>query len=200
MSRSTPFLALLASLALVGGCKSSHAAPALDVLGQVPAFSFTDQTGAQVTSKDLTGHVVIADFIFTRCPTICPTVELKMERIGKKLDGLGDKLRMVSFSVDPEHDTPPVMATFAARYHADPAHWKFLTGPLAEVKHAAEDGLHMSIERKGTAADGTPDIAHDTHFVLIDQKMRIRGYYDSSDGKRLDQLVADARALANSGA
>jgi protein SCO1 len=191
-------LSVLAAVlvALLAGCKGADGEAAeLDVLGTVPEFAFTDQTGATVRSADLRGHVHIANFIFTRCPTVCPTTTLKMQRMGERVAGQ-DAIRFLSFSVDPEHDTPTVLAAFAARFRADPARWKFLTGPPAAVKAAAEQGFRIAVDRGAALADGTPNITHGTHFVLLDRQLRIRGYYDSDDAARLDQLAADAAALA----
>jgi protein SCO1 len=189
----------LACLAVVGflataGCRDDRAE--LDVLGTVPDFAFTDQTGAPVASADLRGQVHIASFLFTRCPTVCPTTTLKMQRLGERLADRAGAIHLLSISVDPEHDTPPVLAAFAARYHADPARWKFLTGPPDVVRRAVEQGFRIAVERGAAQADGTPSIVHGIHFVLLDRHLRIRGYYDSDDAGRLDQLAADADALA----
>ncbi len=115
--------------------------------------------------------------------------------MGERLAGQ-DAIRFLSFSVNPEHDTPPVLAAFAARFAADPARWKFLTGPPAALKAAAEQGFRIAVNRGAALADGTPNITHGTHFVLLDRQLRIRGYYDSDEAARLDQLAADAAALA----
>jgi protein SCO1/2 len=198
MKRMAALLALAAGLGLAGACDRSRTARAgeLDVLGEVPDFAFTDQTGALVRAADLSGRVVVANFIFTRCPTVCPATSLKMKRVGERLAGDGDAVQLVSFSVDPDHDTPAVLAEFAARYGAAPARWRFLTGTAGEVRRAVEQGFKIALERRGVLSDGTPDIVHGVHFVLVDRERRIRGYYDSDDAARLDQLVADAAALA----
>ncbi len=180
--------------AALAACAAERA-PELDVIGQVPAFAFTDQTGAPVTERDLVGSVSIVNFVFTRCPTVCPVTSMKMQRIDEKLQG--DDVRLVSFSVDPEHDTPPVLAEFAARYGAAVPRWRFLTGPRGEVERAVEDGFKLALERRGELAGGVPDLVHGVHFVLVDPALRIRGYYDSDDAERLDRLVRDARSLAH---
>jgi protein SCO1/2 len=187
-------LALAAVCACKGGAGSESAG--LEVLGTVPDFAFTDQTGRPVRAADLRGRVQVANFIFTRCPTVCPTTTLKMQRLGERLAEHADAVHLVSFSVDPEHDKPPVLAAFASRYRADPARWKFLTGPPAAVRSAVEEGFRIAVDRGVELADGTPNIVHGTHFVLLDRQLRIRGYYDSDDTGRLDQLVADAEVLA----
>ena len=197
MTRGLRLSLLAAALAaLVPACKADGDARELEVLGTVPDFAFTDQTGAPVRAADLRGRGHVAHFIFTRCPTVCPTTTLKMQRLGERLAGSGDAIGLLSFSVDPEHDTPPVLSAFAARFRADPARWKFLTGPPAAVRAAAEEGFRIAVERGAALADGTPNIVHGTHFVLLDRQLRIRGYYDSDDAARLDQLAADAAALA----
>lgn len=194
--------ALVAALAVSGagaGCNGqadAERAAQLDVLGAVPEFSFVDQAGRAVSSADLRGRVHVANFIFTRCPTICPTSSLKMQRLGERLADHASAIQLVSFSVDPEHDSPPVLAAFAARYRADPARWRFLTGPPAAMRAAIEQGFRIAVERGAALKDGTPTITHGLHFVLFDRDLRIRGYYDSDDASRLDRLVGDAVALA----
>jgi protein SCO1/2 len=181
-------------MALLAGCRGERE-PELEVVGQVPAFRFVDQTGAPVSEADLAGSVSIVNFVFTRCPTVCPVTSMKMRRIGEKL--AGDGVRLVSFSVDPEHDTPAVLAGFAARYGAEAPRWRFLTGPRGEVERAVEDGFKLALERRGQLEGGVPDLVHGVHFVLVDPALRIRGYYDSDDSGRLDRLVRDARSLAH---
>jgi protein SCO1 len=191
-----PVLALCAALVAGPACARHQPAAELDILGEVPEFTFTDQSGRPVTRADLAGRVVIANFIFTRCPTVCPATSLKMQRLGQRLADHRDAISLVSFSVDPEHDSPAVLAEFAARYRADPDRWRFLTGPGDAVRAAVEGGFKIALEQRGVLSDGSPDIVHGVHFVLIDRELRIRDYYDSDDPARLDQLAADASALA----
>lgn len=187
----------LAVVAALAACREGgERGEELEVLGTVPDFSFQDQTGATVRAADLRGRVHVASFLFTRCPTVCPTTALKLQRLGERLADQADAIHFVSFSVDPENDTPPVLAAFAARYRADPARWKFLTGPPAAVRAAVEQGFRIAVSRGAASADGTPNIVHGIHFVLLDRDLRIRGYYDSDDAGRLDQLAADAARLA----
>lgn len=195
MSRCAAWL-LAPLLVLAPACdRGARAGGELEVLGQVPDVALADQTGAAVRTADLAGRVLVASFIFTRCPTVCPVSSRKMKRLGERLAGEAPVL-LVSVSVDPEHDTPAVLRDYAARYGADPARWRFLTGEAGAVRRAVEEGFKLGVERRGAAADGTPDIVHDLHFVLVDKRLRIRGYYDSEDAGRLDDLVRDARRLA----
>lgn len=170
--------------------------PKLDDYGTLPGFAFRDQTGAPVTEGDLRGKVTIANFIFTRCDTVCPVFSLKMQGLGERTAGWAEPPRLVSFSVDPEHDTPEVLADFASTYQANPARWSFLTGDPAEVKRVVRDGLAIAMEREGTLASGAPNIVHGEHFVLLDQNLTVRGYYHSNDNARMDELLRAAEWLS----
>ena len=169
----------------------------LDDLGVVPAFSFTDETGAAFTEEALLGHPTIVNFIFTRCDTICPITAMKMQRLeGKSRDKRGIAIKLLSISVDPEHDQLPQLAAFAARYKANPARWRFITGKPAETKALVETTFMSPMDREGNMTSGAPNIVHSGYFFLVDGDLRIRGAYDSNDVKRLDELLHDARYLA----
>ena len=192
-----PLVLLCAALAVAGCQKRADAEriAALEVYGTIPDFKLTDHTGAAVTRSDLAGQVVIANFIFTRCPTVCPVFTMKTQRLVERLEGTDD-LAFISFSVDPAHDTPEVLAAFAAERKLDTRRWRLLTGSPEAIKATVEDGLKMALDRRGVLADGTPDIVHATHWVLLDRAGQIRGYYDSSERERIDALIADAAALS----
>ena len=168
----------------------------LEVYGKLPEFELVDQKNRKVTRADLAGKVVIANFIFTRCPTICPTFSMKMQRVAKRLKD-EDDIHFVSFSVDPEYDSPEILAEFAAKFKADPERWRFLTGDPETIKATVTDGLAIAMEKQGTLPSGAPDIVHGTHFVLIDGEGLLRGYYNSDTRERIDELVRDARGLAD---
>jgi protein SCO1 len=172
----------------------------LPVLGTLPEFRLTDQDGRAFGSAELRGHVWVAGFIFTRCPTICPAITSRMAKIQKRARGIENGFRLVSFSVDPAYDTPARLTEFARRHRASPRMWKFLTGPLDHMKSTVEDGLKIAMGEP----QGEQDFAslfHGTHFVLVDQQGRIRGYYDSSaDNADLEEkLLHDAAMLINRG-
>lgn len=163
--------------------------------GELAAFELTDQTGAPFGTRELAGAPWIANFIFTRCPTVCPVFTYKMARVQDATRAVGDRLRLVSFSVDPDYDTPEVLRAYADRHGADPSRWRFLTGAPDAVRTTVRDGLKMAMERAGDAGD-VPNILHGTHFVLVDGRSHIRGYYDSNDAGAVDRLIRDATALA----
>jgi protein SCO1/2 len=177
---------------------SARVPPPPPMLGAVPGFQLTDQQGRSFGSADLSGRVWIASFIFTRCPTVCPAITREMERVQARTRSLDPAVHLVSFSVDPEHDTPARLAEYARAYHANSRRWTFLTGPTGAVRQTVEQGLRVSIGRE--PGDPSPAaISHGTHLVLVDGEARIRGYYDPAEPDALDRLVRDAALLANRG-
>jgi protein SCO1/2 len=158
----------------------------------VPDFELTDQTGSTFRSKDkLDGHVWVANFMFTTCMGPCPRMSSQLKQVRDATADSSDR-RIVSFTIDPQRDTPEALAAYSTRYRADPNVWFFLTGPQPALQHLSKDVFMLQ------DIDGT--LQHSTRFVLVDQKSRIRGFYDSSDANSVKQLVADVRALAQAGA
>jgi protein SCO1/2 len=176
--------------------QAKHRVPELDDYGVVPKFALTDETGKTITEDALRGHVSIVDFIFTRCDSICPVSSLKMHRLQVETEDQPD-IKLLSFSVDPDYDTPPRLAEYAKRFEADGGRWHFVTGPIASVKKVVTEAMMISMDRDGrTQANGAPNIVHQPHFLLIDPDLHIRGLYDSTEPVRLDALLRDARDLA----
>lgn len=167
--------------------------------GQVPAFSLLDQKGRTVTDRELRGTPWVANFVFTRCPSVCPMLTAKFKALQDKVDP-NDDVSFVSFSVDPEHDTPEVLAAYADKFGADPARWRFLTGPMATIEKTVVKGFKMHIgdpqPHKGDPS--LIDIMHGEHFVLVDRDGIIRGYY-RTDAKELQELGEDLHRLASEG-
>ncbi len=172
--------------------------PPLPTLDEVKAFQLTDQQGSAFSSEALRGKVWVANFIFTRCPTICPVLTGRMKQVQRRTQGLGEALQLVSFTVDPEHDTPEVLRRYAERSGASPRSWRFLTGSREALQRVLVEGLKVPMTREGPA-DDLMGIGHAGHFVLVDSRMRVRGYYALQEPEALDRLVADAGLLANEG-
>ena len=159
-----------------------HSTPPPPTLGAFPDFTLTDQSGRTVHVADLRGQPWVADFIFTRCGDVCPRLTEQMARLRKDTGA-----RAVSFSVDPDYDTPAVLTEYAAAHHAD---WTFLTGPI----DAVADGAKLALQRDPTKP-APVSILHGSHFILVDAAGKIRGYYDPSDEEASARLRADLRAL-----
>ncbi|MEZ4402520.1 MAG: SCO family protein [Kofleriaceae bacterium] len=160
----------------------------------IPDFAFIDHTGATFTRAELLGHVSIVNFIFTRCDTVCPVTTMKMRTVA---DRTGDEpsIKLVSISVDPAFDTPAVLAAYAAKAGADPTRWRFLTGDTGAIRALVERGMAIGFDTIGTLPSGAPNISHSGHFVLVDQRGHLRGYYDSDDWGRIETLMRQARWL-----
>ncbi|MDZ4694417.1 MAG: SCO family protein [Deltaproteobacteria bacterium] len=172
--------------------------PPLPVLGTLSSFSLLDEDGTAFGTNQLTGKVWVAGFIFTRCPTICPAITTTMGKIQKRARGISNEFRLVSFSVDPAFDTPEVLRQYATRYKASPRMWRFLTGPLGDIKATVVDGLKIAMGEPEGEQD-FESIFHGTHFVLVDRQMRVRAYHDSSDPNVVDNVLRDAAMLLNRG-
>jgi len=167
--------------------------PKNPVLGVVPDFSLTERSGRTVEKSDLLGNFWLASFVFTRCNTSCPVA---VTALGELQRDLPESVRLVSFSVDPEHDSPEVLAEYAERAGADLTRWLFLTGEKTSVYKTIREGFHLSVQGNDDGATGS-EVTHSPRFALVDPKGRIRGYYDSADPVDLIRLRDDAKRLYN---
>jgi protein SCO1/2 len=147
-------------------------------LGTLPAFELMDQRGYTFGNAQLQGKVTVANFIFTSCPDVCPLLTEQLAALRKQLPERAP-LALVSFSVDPEHDTPERLRAFAKQHGAERAQWWFVTGPLDEVKAVVTGGFKQAMDQQPMAADGPRNVLHGTHFVLVDPLGHIRGFYRS---------------------
>jgi protein SCO1/2 len=172
-----------------GGAPAAAATP--PVLSTLPAFALTNEAGKPFGSAELAGKPWVANFIFTRCPTVCPIFTAKMADVQKRTDA---KTHLVSFSVDPGHDTPAVLAEYAKKNGADPERWTFLTGDPEAIRAAVVEGLKVAAQPIGKD-DDLASVFHGSHFVLVDAQNRIRGYYDSADADATDRLLRDLQRL-----
>jgi protein SCO1/2 len=189
-------LALAITLALVARSLRPH--PPLPVYGDVPGFNLVDQRGAPYTRGSMLGHTTVVDFIFTRCASSCPRLTARMAELQGRLQSARSDVRLVSFSVDPENDTPSVLSSYAATAHADPARWTFVTGPVDDVSRAVVLGFKVSAAKVATGANEY-EVTHGDWFVLVDAKGKLRGYYSTAEGADFDALVADVLRLERDG-
>ena len=162
-------------------------------LGLVPDFRLTavDARGSTVLkNRDLLGQVWIANFIFTHAHGLEPISSANMARLQKRLPG---RVRLVSFTVDPDDDTPPVLQRYAAQVWAEPGRWLFATGSRAAVDHLIRDGFKLPLVRDPEAPDELR-ASPCAKFALIDRRGRVRGYYDGLDEAALAALIRDTGA------
>jgi cytochrome oxidase Cu insertion factor (SCO1/SenC/PrrC family) len=188
------FFIIVGSILLIvmRGTSTRVSAMEVPVLGSVPEFSLTEANGTALRRADLLGKVWVASFLFTRCGEACPLLMQHEARLQPDLP-VRDDLRLVSFSVDPEWDTPKVLTEYAHTFGADQSRWLFLTGDKKQVYRLAGDGFHLA----ALDADRTKEmpILHSTKLVLVDRNGAIRGYYDSSDPVEMQKLIRDVRQV-----
>jgi protein SCO1/2 len=158
----------------------------LPVLGEIPEFELTNQYGTYFSSKILDGHIWVADFIYTTCTGPCPMMSSSMRQIQESTNEFPD-VRLISITVDPAHDTPPVLNEYAHHYRQNPARWFFLTGDMEKLNDL---GVHAF---KLNSVDGS--LTHSTRFVLMDGKRQIRGFYTYGEDTFLRNLLHDIRQL-----
>jgi len=156
----------------------------------IPEFSFTDQTGKTFGSADLENKIYVANFFFTSCPTICKEMQSLMKTIYDRFEQFQD-VRFVSFTVDPDNDTPEVLAQFADRLNVKPEKWHFLTGEKEKIYTLANSFLLNASE--DAAAEG--GFLHSDMVVLIDRKKNIRGVYEGTDVKDMKRAIDEVKTL-----
>jgi protein SCO1/2 len=179
----TTILLLYIQTRLSSRHRSQTSAP---VYGTVAPFVLTNQEGSAVSLNDLSGHVWIADIIFTRCPGPCATMTRRMKELEQALPPTSDT-RLVSLTTDPQFDTPPVLKTYAARFGANLNRWMFLTGTKTEIARLAIDSLKLAaIEKNPEERESPQDLfIHATIFVVVDKQGRLRGIFESV-GEQVD--------------
>ena len=201
-------LVLLTSVGYAGWSRSQ--AQSLEDFGEAPAFELTDHLERAVRSEELRGKVVVANFVYTNCPDICPLLSLRMKWLQERLRQeqlLGSRVQLLSFTVDPARDTPSVLRGYAERFQADPGAWWFLTGPedvLVPLIHKRFYLAVQTIPALGPSPSGGHDhgeeprnpyeMMHSGRFALIDRQWRVRAWYDGQD-LDLDRVLRDVRQL-----
>lgn len=185
---------LAGSTAAALGAAACRRGEPLPVLSALPPFSLTSQDGATFGTRELAGTAYVASFMFTRCPSVCPRMMGRVKALQDRLAGDRSRARLVSFSVDPEHDSPEVLRAYAQRFGADPARWTFLTGPIDSIRATSVDGFKLALDGKLDPAADHFGLIHGSYLVLVDGSAQIRGYYRTSDDL-LDQLVTDLRRI-----
>ncbi len=159
----------------------------LPVYGKLRPFELAEQNGNPFGLQDLKNRLWVANFMFTECPSECPTMNFKM---GLLQDPLGKDVSFLSFSVDPQKDTPAVLEGYAKKFKAREGVWYFLTGPKPVIGQILEDCHFASAE---------DPMMHGLRLVLFDGVGQVRGYYDYSDENLVKKLTRDIRSLKERG-
>lgn len=160
------------------------------LFSQVPAFQLTSQQGQAISQKDLDGHIYVADFFFATCPDICKAMSSQMVRVQEAFQD-EEQVKLVSFTVNPEYDTPEVLREYGERYGADPGKWYFLTGDRDKIYTLAQKGFYLPVMK----VEGQQDFIHSEKFMLVDKDRYVRGIYDGTDKEDVDRLIIEIKVL-----
>ncbi len=159
----------------------------------IPNFSFLNQDSVIINSDSLKNKIYVADFFFTSCPSICPIMKKQMLRVYDSFKG-NPEIKFLSHTIDPKHDSIPVLKNFSNKLGINSKQWYFLFGDKVTVYNLAKS-TYMSTSYEDKAAPG--GIVHSGYFLLVDKNKRIRGAYDGTDEGQVTQLIDDMQVLLN---
>ncbi|HET6317945.1 MAG TPA: SCO family protein [Chloroflexota bacterium] len=184
-------LSVVAALAL--SCQREEP---LERLWPAPEFALVDQQGRPFGSVDLAGRATAMNFIYTNCTDTCPLLTATMAQVQDRLlkEGLlGSKVQLVSVTVDPRRDSPPVLAAYAARFRADPDAWRFLTGEPEQI-YAALAGFKLNTVEVARASEGADVVPHSNRFLVLDADRQVRAALPGEDITP-DEIVRTVRKV-----
>jgi protein SCO1/2 len=165
------------------------------VFHTLPAFSLVNQAGKTVTEKSIAGKIHVADFFFARCPGLCPRMSSQMQRVQEAFMA-SNEVVIMSYSVDPSHDTVEKLQNYAQQYDAVPEKWHLLTGDKSEIYRLAKKGYFITAKEDDTTSGDLEDqFVHTEMFVLVDRDGVIRGYYKGTDPEEVDKLILEIKIL-----
>lgn len=154
-------------------------------------FELVNHLGDTVRLADVEGQILVVDFFFSRCATICPLMTRNLQRIHDRLDPQMP-VRILSHSVTPQADSVSVLNRYAEKHGANPELWWFLTGEKKEIYKLARRSYFSCLDE---GDGGFQDFVHTENIVLVDEKGRLRGFYDGTDSKGMSQLFNDLQIL-----
>src|SRR5437868_3200980 len=164
---------------------------AISSYASVPEFELINQDGQNFGLRDLRGKVWIADFIYPTCPGPCPMISNRMSELQEPFKNTD--VHLVSFSVDPDKDTPKVLQGYAEKLGAEEGRWDFLTGPKSTIYDLSRKGFKLAAIDANEAPERQP--VHSTRMILVDRHGEIRGYYDAVEADAVTKIVADTTHL-----
>lgn len=160
---------------------------------KVPSFRYLNQDSTWITKDTYKGKVLIVDFMFTHCPSICPSMTSNMKSLAEATQDLKDKVQFISFTIDPSRDTPSRFKEYIKERGIGNANWDFLTGQ-SELKtyDLALQYFHVGAQRSDNPEE---EFLHDDKFVLVDPNGYVRGIYEGTQKAQVDVLEEDLRKL-----
>ena len=157
----------------------------------IPDFSFVSQDGDTVTQATLRGKIYVADFFFTSCPTICPKMKTQLKRVYERFNA-NPNVVLLSHTIDPAHDSVPVLKTFARELGVTGKNWLFVTGDRDKIYEIGQESYMVTAQEDASAPGG---VVHSGAFILVDTDRHIRGIYDGTTETGVDKLMADMDKL-----
>ena len=181
-------IVLVIIIALIAVMQPDGVEEQLPIISKIPEFDLVDQNSKQFTLENVQGNVWLADFIFTTCSGPCPIMTERMSMVQHDLLE-NDKLKFVSFTVNPDYDTPEVLKKYAQRFDVDDSSWSFVTGKYDQIQELIADGFKMG--------DTEEIVFHSTRFALVDHEGNLRGYYSGTEPAEHEILMRDIQSLIN---
>jgi protein SCO1/2 len=161
----------------------------------IGAFSFQNQDAKVISTKDMKGKIAVVEYFFTTCKSICPVMNMQMQRVNTTFKKDED-VQIFSFTVDPETDDIAQMKKYATSHQATSGKWHFLTGEKSDLYLLARKSFFVLKPAEAqNLGDAGSDFIHTNNFVLVDKQLRIRGYYDGTSEKEVNQLISDIKRL-----
>jgi len=173
---------------------------AFPVLGTLEPFILRDQAANRITEENFRGKISVVDFIFTRCPGICPLLTQRMSELESRCRHWNEDVQFVSISVDPEYDIPVRLKDFMQKQSLSSQRWLFLTGPLDSIEKVVVGSFKSLMGKRNVASEieGEPDlmqITHGEHFILVDQKGQLRFFHKAQSPEDLDVIYQAISSL-----
>jgi len=181
-------IVLVIIIALIAVMQPDGVEEQLPIISKIPEFDLVDQNSKQFTLENVQGNVWLADFIFTTCSGPCPIMTERMSMVQHDLLEI-EKLKFVSFTVNPDYDTPEVLKKYAQRFDVDDSSWSFVTGKYDQIQELIADGFKMG--------DTEEIVFHSTRFALVDHEGNLRGYYSGTEPAEHEILMRDIQSLIN---
>ncbi len=155
----------------------------------IGAFKTINQYGDSITNKSLDNNIYVADFFFSTCPSICPIMHRNMLKVYNEFKATNG-IKIISYTIDPKHDSVAVLKKYADKLGITGNMWWLLQGKKEEIYALSKNYLVTKPEE-----DAKERFIHDGSFVLVDKQKRVRGAYNGTDAKQVDQLIADIKTL-----
>lgn len=161
----------------------------------IQQFSFIDHNNKSITNETIEGKIWVAEYFFTTCKSICPIMNQEMIKVQEAFKDDQD-VKILSFTVDPDVDTPEQLKTYAKEHHSKDGQWYFITGEKDALYAFARQSIFVLKPAEAeNLGDGGSDFIHTNNFVLVDWEGKIRGYYDGTNSKEVTQLISDIKLL-----